>query len=85
MAEVPVTCDQAIRLVCSSLFADKLEHFAAQTQTDTESESETEMYRSHEKDGVLFWQINISDWNKVETNHLYITIRSIEHVSWETL
>ena len=47
MAEEPVTCDQVIRLVCSSLFADKLEHFAAQTQTDTESESETEMYRSH--------------------------------------
>ena len=40
LADVPVTCDQVIRLVCSSLFDDKLEHFATQTQTKTESETE---------------------------------------------
>ena len=33
--------------MCSSLFADKLEYYGAQTQTETESESETEQTRSH--------------------------------------
>ena len=37
---------------CSSLFADKLEHFAAQTQTETESEFETERIDMHERSQV---------------------------------
>ena len=37
----------------SSLFADKLEHFAAQTQTETESESETERIEMHMGSNLL--------------------------------
>ena len=37
--------------MCSSLFANKLEHFAAQTETETESESETERTEMHNLQG----------------------------------
>ena len=54
---VLVSCQQArTEELCSSLFADELEYYGAQTQTETEteSESETEQMEMHSLDHSFF-------------------------------